>query len=107
MQEGLGPIVDRSKEHLGPADKAIIVTRSMLLQAADVVAAGGDTIGTSTSYYDVRAGEVTLPTSDDWRSALRPVMFPSATNASGLKKTATGQSRKKVLEGADRSESRI
>jgi len=33
----MGAIVDRSKEHLGPADKAIIQMRKLLLQAARTV----------------------------------------------------------------------
>ena len=33
VQETMGPIVDRSKEHLGPADRAIIVTRQQLMLA--------------------------------------------------------------------------
>ncbi len=32
VQESMGPIVDRSKEHLGPADRAIIATRRLLLR---------------------------------------------------------------------------
>lgn len=27
IQESMGPVVDRSQEHLGPADRAIIVAR--------------------------------------------------------------------------------
>ena len=36
-----GRIVDRSKEHLGPADKAIIQARKLLRQAVKTVEAGG------------------------------------------------------------------
>ena len=41
MQESMGRVVDRSKEHLGPADKAIIQARKLLLQAVKTVEAGG------------------------------------------------------------------
>src|SRR5262249_42135410 len=41
MQEGMGPIVDRSKEHLGTSDKAVIAMRQLLLEAVDAVEAGG------------------------------------------------------------------
>jgi hypothetical protein len=34
MTEGMGPIVDRSREHLGSSDTAIIAMRRMLLGAA-------------------------------------------------------------------------
>src|SRR5215469_5348890 len=41
LQEGMGGIVDRSKEHLGTSDRAIIAMRQLLLEAIDVAAAGG------------------------------------------------------------------
>ena len=37
LQEGMGPIVDRSKEHLGTTDRAIIVLRQLLLEAIDAL----------------------------------------------------------------------
>ena len=40
--ESPGPIHDRTKEHLGVADKAIIAYRRMLLDAIDAVAKGGE-----------------------------------------------------------------
>src|SRR6202046_1324858 len=49
LQESMGPIVDRSKEHLGPGDKAIGQMRRMLGQAVRTVQAGGDPAGTGTS----------------------------------------------------------
>ena len=51
LQESMGRIVDRSKEHLGPADKAIIQARKLLRQAVKTVEAGGTPDGTGTSYY--------------------------------------------------------
>src|SRR4029453_8631878 len=33
IQESMGPIVDRSREHLGPADRAVIQARRLLLEA--------------------------------------------------------------------------
>jgi hypothetical protein len=39
--EGSGPIVDRTKEFLGPSDKALIAARRMVLRAIREVAAGG------------------------------------------------------------------
>ncbi|PYN94959.1 MAG: (2Fe-2S)-binding protein [Candidatus Rokuibacteriota bacterium] len=41
IQESMGRIVDRSKEHLGPADKAIIQARRLLLGAIKTVQEGG------------------------------------------------------------------
>src|SRR2546423_13531205 len=51
LQESMGRIVDRSKEHLGPGDKAIGQTRRMLRQAVKTVEAGGNPDGNGTSYY--------------------------------------------------------
>ena len=57
VQEMMGPIVDRSREHLGPADKAIIVARKLLADAVRTVADGGDPLGVSPTYYGLRAAE--------------------------------------------------
>ncbi|PYN55147.1 MAG: (2Fe-2S)-binding protein [Candidatus Rokuibacteriota bacterium] len=71
-QEGMGPIVDRSKEHLGPADKPIIQARRLLQQAVKTVQDGGTPRGVGPSYYAVRAGEGVLPRDADWRKILTP-----------------------------------
>ena len=67
LQESMGPIVDRSKEHLGPADKAIIQARRLLREAVRTVAAGGVPAGVAPSYYTLRADEAVLPRTADWR----------------------------------------
>ncbi|HET6605348.1 MAG TPA: Rieske 2Fe-2S domain-containing protein [Rhodopila sp.] len=78
IQESMGPIVDRSKEHLGPADKAIIQARKLLRNAVDTVAAGGAPAGTGTSYYLLRAHEAILPREADWRRDMVPEMLREA-----------------------------
>ena len=75
VQESMGPVVDRSKEHLGPADRAIIVARRLLLQAIKTVSEGGNPPGTDTSYYQARAIERILPQGVAWRDALLPEMY--------------------------------
>jgi hypothetical protein len=72
IQETMGPIVDRSKEHLGPADKAIIQMRRILLQALKTVQEGGTPAGVWPSYYTLRAALEVLPRSADWRKILAP-----------------------------------
>jgi phthalate 4,5-dioxygenase len=67
IQETMGRIVDRSKEHLGPADKAIIQLRRLLRRAVDTAAAGGMPAGVAPSYYRLRAGETIVPRAADWR----------------------------------------
>ena len=79
VQESMGPIVDRSQEYLGPADKAIIAMRRLLLQAVKSVRAGGSPPAVDTSYYNLRAVERTLADGDEWRDALLPLMYPVST----------------------------
>jgi phthalate 4,5-dioxygenase len=75
VQEGMGPIVDRSKEHLGPGDRAIIAARRLLLDAVKTVQAGGDPPGTDTSYYQARAIEKIFAREKTWRRAVLPEMY--------------------------------
>jgi phthalate 4,5-dioxygenase oxygenase subunit len=56
VQEGMGPIVDRSKEHLGSTDRAIVAMRRLLLEAVRMVEAGGAPKGADpASYRSLRA----------------------------------------------------
>jgi phthalate 4,5-dioxygenase oxygenase subunit len=56
IQEGMGPIVDRSEEHLGSTDRAIVTLRRLLLEATRAVAAGESPRGTNPAVYrQVRA----------------------------------------------------
>jgi phthalate 4,5-dioxygenase len=67
IQETMGRIVDRSKEHLGPADKAIIQLRRLLRQAVNTAVEGGTPAGVRPSYYRLRAAETVAPRASDWR----------------------------------------
>jgi phenylpropionate dioxygenase-like ring-hydroxylating dioxygenase large terminal subunit len=75
VQESMGPIVDRSREHLGPADKAIIAARRVLRAAVRTVQDGGDPPGVGPSYYGLRAIEQVLPRAADWRAELQPQLY--------------------------------
>ena len=56
VQEGMGRIADRSEEHLGSTDRAIVTMRRLLLEATRVVASGGTPRGVDpSSYRSVRA----------------------------------------------------
>ena len=77
-QESMGNIADRSKEHLGQADRAVIVTRKLLLDAIKTVADGGSPPGAGDSYYAARAIQDILPKETDWREALLPTMYSTA-----------------------------
>jgi phthalate 4,5-dioxygenase len=62
-QLSMGPIVDRTKEHLSSSDVAIIHARRVLLQALDNVAAGKPPVGPgpASDHLDVIPTDVVLP----------------------------------------------
>ena len=76
IQEAMGPIVDRSREHLGPADRAIIQARRLLLDATKVTAEGGTPLGVEPTYGGLAAAERVLPKGADWRDAEPPAGTP-------------------------------
>ena len=83
VQELQGRIADRTKEHLGPADQAIITARQVLLQAVKAVQAGKDPLGTDTSYYRARSAVKIMPAEASWREAILPDMYPADTEPAG------------------------
>jgi hypothetical protein len=72
IQESMGRVVDRSQEHLGPADKAIIQARRLLLQAVKSAQDGGTPRGVEPTYYTLRAAEGVMARDADWRDILTP-----------------------------------
>jgi phenylpropionate dioxygenase-like ring-hydroxylating dioxygenase large terminal subunit len=72
IQESMGPIIDRSREHLGPADRAVIQARRLLLEAVRTVAEGGTPRGIEPTYAALAAAEAVLPRDTDWRQASLP-----------------------------------
>jgi hypothetical protein len=71
LQEGMGPIVDRSKEHLGTSDRAIIAMRQLLLEALDASERGETPRGLDPeTYRRVRAVDKMVPLDIPWREAL-------------------------------------
>ena len=71
MTEGMGPIMDRSKEHLGTTDALIIRTRRKLLASARALAAEGISppgVDKPQAYHQ-RSGGIVLPRSADWWDA--------------------------------------
>ncbi len=67
IQESMGPIVDRTKEHLGLTDGAIVTARRMLIQATKTVEDGGDPPGLAPTYYMVRAVDKLIPKGARWQ----------------------------------------
>jgi len=72
VQESMGRVVDRTREHLGPADRAVIQARRLLLQATRTVEVGGTPAGVEPSYYALRPAEAVVPAGTDWRTLLAP-----------------------------------
>jgi phthalate 4,5-dioxygenase oxygenase subunit len=68
----MGLIVDRSREHLGPADRAVIQARRLLLEAVRTVGDGGVPRGVAPSYATLAAAEAVLPHDADWREMALP-----------------------------------
>ncbi len=63
----MGRIFDRSKEHLVPADRALVRARRILLESAKRVADGGDPIGLDVDCSKVSAFDGVMPDLDHWR----------------------------------------
>jgi phthalate 4,5-dioxygenase len=72
LQEGMEPIVDRTKEHLGTIDQPIIAARALLLEATQEVAEGRQPRGADPrSHQNVRATDDFVPPGADWQEALK------------------------------------
>jgi phthalate 4,5-dioxygenase oxygenase subunit len=67
MSLSMGPMVDRTEEHLVPADLAVVSLRRILMNAAKVVAAGGAPVGANADLSDVRAVDRTVSVGTSWR----------------------------------------
>jgi len=76
LQEGMGPIVDRSVEHLGTSDKAIIAARQLLLEATSIVESGGMPRGLAPETQRVRPYDGFVKHGEDWRTAFAQELVP-------------------------------
>ena len=64
----MGPIPDRTLEHLGTSDRAVIVARQLILEAGRDVAAGRKPKGLDpATYRDVRAYDAVVKRDQTWR----------------------------------------
>jgi phthalate 4,5-dioxygenase len=71
VQESMGSIYDRSQEHLGTSDLAIIAARKLLLQACDDVERGADPLGSRLETIAARPAEMLLARGEHWYTAMR------------------------------------
>ncbi|HTL91565.1 MAG TPA: Rieske 2Fe-2S domain-containing protein [Steroidobacteraceae bacterium] len=69
VQESMGPIVDRSQQHLGRCDLVIVRAQSMLLRASEAYAADGTIAfaGEEVEFGRIRAISVAYPHGQDWK----------------------------------------
>jgi len=77
VQESMGPISDRTQEHLGSTDKILIAMRRQLIQAARTVQEGGNPPGVMPSYYGIRPKAEILSSRGQWRDALKGEIYAS------------------------------
>jgi phthalate 4,5-dioxygenase oxygenase subunit len=61
IQESMGPVADRTAEHLLPCDAAIVKIRRLLLQTIDDMAAGKPLPGMNPASYRVRSTRYEAP----------------------------------------------
>ena len=70
IQESMGPVADRTKEHLGVSDTAIIQIRKLLLETIRAHEAGETPPGIDPKDYRARSTRFVLPTEDDFIAAV-------------------------------------
>ena len=64
----VGPIYDRTQEHLVPADMAVVYVRRRLLESVKLVKSGQPPIGSMIAdLRTVASPEATVPEGTDWR----------------------------------------
>ena len=82
ITESMGPVCDRTNEHLGTSDAMVIRTRRALLRAARALRDHGTTPPgvDDPNAYLTRSGGVILPDGADWLAATAPLRAPFATH---------------------------
>jgi phthalate 4,5-dioxygenase oxygenase subunit len=70
MWESMGPIADRSRDHPGSSDVAVVQFRRMMIAAAKKFQEGGPAIGTGEHppYAQLASVERIVPKSTDWKT---------------------------------------
>ena len=75
MWESMGPIVERSQDHPGSSDMAVVQFRRMMVAAAKGFAEGGPAIGTAEpriAHASLASFEGLVPKDTDWRTLGEP-----------------------------------
>jgi nitrite reductase/ring-hydroxylating ferredoxin subunit len=76
MTESMGPICDRTREHLGTTDAMVIKVRRRLITAARALREQGETPPGvwQPELFGVRTASMVLPRSVNWREAMRETL---------------------------------
>lgn len=85
IAESMGPIYDRTREHLVGTDAAVVATRRRILEAARDLEAGAEPFGLEPRAFRVHAVSATLPRGADWQAELSAVIHPSIPLASAAR----------------------
>jgi hypothetical protein len=67
VQESMGALLDRTREHLGTTDRAVIRMRSMLLKAAKDLERGIEPPALAGRFDRIYGAERILAPGEDWR----------------------------------------
>jgi hypothetical protein len=79
VQEGMGRIADRTREHLGSSDIGIVAMRRRLLKAAADLQEGRSPYAASDgNLYRLRGAEVMLPPDTKWDEDERTIAAMTA-----------------------------
>jgi phthalate 4,5-dioxygenase oxygenase subunit len=70
MTESMGPLYDRTEEHLGVSDMVIMQTRRRLMEAARHLAQHGRLPGFDAQSYGLRPVSVQLKDGESWQDAV-------------------------------------
>jgi len=75
IQESMGAMANRSLEHLGTTDRAIIAARRILLRAIRTVEDGGDPPGLGEGVLRLTAGEKIIAKDANWFDEMKGFLF--------------------------------
>ena len=64
------------QEHLGSTDRAIVIGRHLLIQAAHALRQGKEPIGLQSSYYETRAIGKVIPADAQWLDVMKNELYP-------------------------------
>jgi hypothetical protein len=81
LQESMGPIQDRTRENLCPTDRGIVMTRRMLLQAAESNRNGGRVAALDPAEQRVRSCAIELAPDQHFKDHARHGLFPLLDSA--------------------------